>query len=101
MPRNTCTDMGTSFRFGDIGDIEQLLPLMQDFYAFERLPYEETRLRKLLEELIRNKDLGRLIIFDDADELVGYMVLGFGFSLEFHGRDCFIDEFYVRPERRQ
>ena len=101
MPRNTCTDMGASFRFGEIGNIEQLLPLMKDFYAFERLPYEEARLRKLLEELIRDTHLGRLILFEDANQLVGYMVLGFGFSLEFHGRDCFIDEFYVRPERRQ
>jgi len=93
--------MGASFRFGDIGDIDQLLPLIKDFYAFECLPYDETRLRKLLEELIRKKDLGRLILFEDADQLVGYMVLGFGFSLEFHGRDCFIDEFYVHPDRRQ
>jgi len=93
--------MDASFRFGDIRDIDRLLPLMQDFYAFERLPYDKARLRKLLEELIRNKALGRLILFEEADHLVGYMVLGFGFSLEFHGRDCFIDEFYVRPERRQ
>jgi len=93
--------MGASFRFGDVEDIEQLLPLMQDFYAFERLPYDEARLRKLLEVLIRNRDLGRLLFFEDADQLVGYMVLGFGFSLECHGRDCLIDEFYVRPEKRQ
>lgn len=73
---------------------------MQDFYAFEQLPYDEARLRRLISDLIADKNLGRLILFELIDELVGYMVLGFGFSIEFHGCDCLIDEFYVRPEHR-
>lgn len=28
--------------------------------------------------------------------MAGYIVLTFGFSLEFHGRDAFVDELYVR-----
>lgn len=95
------SNMAISFRLGEIADVDRLLPLMQDFYLFERLPYDESRVKRLLGELMGNKELGRLILFADAHELVGYMVLGFGFSLEFHGRDCFVDEFYVRPERRQ
>ena len=92
--------MGVSFRFGEPTDVDELLPLMKDFYAFERLPYEPARQRRLLLELIAKRNLGRLILFKDSAKLVGYMVLGFGFSLEFHGRDCFIDEFYVLPEHR-
>ncbi|PYY17867.1 MAG: GNAT family N-acetyltransferase [Acidobacteria bacterium] len=92
--------MNVSFRFGRLSDIDGLLPLMRDFYSFERLPYDETRLKSLLTELIEDKNLGRLILFEHCQQLAGYMVLGFGFSLEFHGRDCFIDEFYVKPERR-
>src|SRR5205823_2097477 len=92
--------MNASFRFGEISDIDRLLPLMQDFYFFERLTYDEDRLRRLLADLSKNGNLGRFILFEESQQLVGYMVLGFGFSLEFHGRDCFIDEFYVRPERR-
>jgi len=92
--------MKASFRLATPDDIDHLLPLMQDFYTFERLPYDEERLRRLLSDLISEQSLGRLILFESDDELVGYMVLGFGFSLEFHGRDCFIDEFYVRPAHR-
>ena len=73
---------------------------MQDFYLFGRLPYDSARQRRLLSELIENRDLGRLILFEQSENLVGYMVLGFGFSLEYHGRDCLIDEFYVVPEHR-
>ncbi len=73
---------------------------MRDFYVFERLPFEESRQRRLVLQLIGNPALGRLIVFEQANELLGYMVLGFGFSLEFHGRDCLLDEFYVVPEHR-
>ena len=89
-----------AFRFAELNDIDRLLPMMRDFYSFERLPYEEARQRGLISELLGNKNFGRLILFDSENEVVGYMVLGFGFSLEFHGRDCLIDEFYVRPEHR-
>jgi GNAT superfamily N-acetyltransferase len=92
--------MSISFRLGIAGDFDVLLPLMRDFYEFERLLYDEALLRNLLEGLISDRRLGRLIVFDSGDSLIGYMVLGFGFSLEFHGRDCFVDEFYVRQEWR-
>jgi GNAT superfamily N-acetyltransferase len=73
---------------------------MRDFYVFERLPFEETRQRELVSQLVQNPELGRLILFEHVGQLLGYMVLGFGFSLEFHGRDCLLDEFYVVPEHR-
>ena len=73
---------------------------MRDFYAFERLPYDEHRQHQLVLQLIHNPALGRLLVFEHGGELLGYMVLGFGFSLEFHGRDCLLDEFYVVPHHR-
>src|SRR5207237_3766985 len=93
--------MSFSFRLAEVSDVDGLRPLIEDFYSFEHLRYDETRLRLLLGKLIGDRNLGRLVLFEDFEQLVGYMVLGFGFSLEFHGRDCFIDEFYVMPERRQ
>jgi diamine N-acetyltransferase len=92
--------MSVRFRFAEIEDLNRLLPLMRDFYAFERLPYEEARQSRLAAELIQNGNLGRLIVFEEHGSVLGYMVLGFGFSFEFHGRDCLLDEFYVVPERR-
>lgn len=73
---------------------------MRDFYVFERLPFDENRQRQLVSQLIQNPNLGRLIVFEQRTELLGYMVLGFGFTLEFHGRDCLLDEFYVVPEHQ-
>jgi GNAT superfamily N-acetyltransferase len=87
-------------RIASVGDIEGVLPMMADFYAFERLPYDEARSRRLLWELLADPQLGRLIVFESGEDLLGYMVLGFGFSLEFGGRDVFVDEFYVGPDHR-
>ncbi len=36
----------------------------------------------------------------DAETPVGYIVLTFGYSLEFLGRDAFIDEFFLLPSHR-
>ena len=92
--------MTPQFRFANATDIDSLLPLMKDFYSFEKLDYNENRLRRLLAGLMADPRLGRLILLELQSELVGYVVFGFGFSLEFHGTDCFIDEFYVRAEHR-
>ena len=89
-----------NFRRAGVDDIGFLLPLMRDFYALERLPFDEQRSRALLGQLIADDGPGRLILFEDNSVLCGYMVLTFGFSLEFHGRDALIDELYVVPEFR-
>lgn len=37
---------------------------------------------------------------DTADGWIGYLVLTYGFSIEFRGRDAFIDEFFIRSPHR-
>ena len=74
-------------------DFEDLLPLMREFYAGERLPFDETVLRR--EPLHGGVWLARV-----GSQAVGYGVLCCGFSLEYRGRDAFVDELFVRPDRR-
>lgn len=73
---------------------------MREFYAFEKIPYDEKRASQLLTLLIEEPRNGRLVLIDDAAELAGYMIVGFGFSVEFGGRDALLDELYIRPESR-
>ena len=35
-----------------------------------------------------------------TQQVVGYIALTFGYSIEFGGKDAFIDEFYIQPEFR-
>lgn len=89
-----------TFRTATLADIENVLPLMREFYAFESIPYREERAEKLLSELLRDPRNGRLIIIDTENEIAGYLILGFGFSVEFGGRDALLDELFIRTQFR-
>jgi len=46
--------------------------------------------------LLGAPDQGRiLLVQSDKSDIVGYAVLAFGFSLEFGGRDAFLDELFI------
>ena len=53
-----------------------------------------------LTALLRDASLGLAWLILDGDAAVGYIVLCFGYSLEWLGRDAFVDEFYLREEYR-
>ncbi|MEJ8571050.1 GNAT family N-acetyltransferase [Microbaculum marinum] len=53
-----------------------------------------------LRTLIDNPLYGRALLVWHGDEPVGYAVLCYGFSLEFCGRDGFLDDIYVAPAHR-
>ena len=81
-------------------DAPLLLGLMREFYAFEHLTFDETRARGALVRLLDDASLGRAFLVVEQGEIAGYVVLAFGYSLEFHGRDAFVDELFLRPAFR-
>ena len=89
-------------RFHPAGPDEEelLLALMQEFYEVEHLRYREEVARAALAELRDSPALGRVLLVYQGDEPAGYVVLTYGFSLEFHGRDALVDELYVRERFR-
>lgn len=78
-------------------DLDELLPLMREFYAGERLPYDETLVRGALAALWAEPLHGGAWLARADTEPTGYGILCCGFSLEYGGRDAFVDELYVRP----
>jgi GNAT superfamily N-acetyltransferase len=70
---------------------------MREFYAGEKLPFDEGVLRHALGQLWDEPLHGGAWIARAGDEVVGYGVLCCGFSLEYGGRDAFVDELFVRP----
>jgi diamine N-acetyltransferase len=90
----------TDFKPGAPDDIEALIPMMIDFYAHEGLPFDESIARRALAGVIGDGTLGRVFLILSENKVVGYAVLTFGYSLEFHGRDAFVDELYLLDEYR-
>jgi ribosomal protein S18 acetylase RimI-like enzyme len=89
-----------AFRLAGEADAETLLPLMREYYAFDRHAFDESLARGALLGLLRDPSRGRAWLILDGPTAVGYIVLTFGYSLEFLGRDAFLDEFYLRESYR-
>jgi ribosomal protein S18 acetylase RimI-like enzyme len=92
--------MDSLIRLADAGDLSLLPSLMGEFYAESGYPFDLALASAALTKLIDDPNLGRLWLIQDSRRDVGYIVITFGFSLEFHGRDAFIDEFYIQPAFR-
>jgi ribosomal protein S18 acetylase RimI-like enzyme len=79
---------------------ELLVGLMQEFYLVEHLQFDEQIVRRALRQILGNRLYGVIHIISLEAEVIGYVALTFGFSLEFHGRTALLDELYVREAFR-
>ncbi len=89
------------FRLATTADAELLLDFMRDYYVFDGHHYEREPARTALLGLLNNPAFGLAWLVLDSGTAVGYIVLCFGYSLEYLGRDAFIDEFYLIESHRR
>lgn len=92
--------MCTTFRTARHEDLDALLILQRPYYEADGYAFSEQVARRALEGLVENPNLGRLWVAVDGVEIVGYLAVTLGFSLEFGGRDAFIDELAFAESHR-
>jgi diamine N-acetyltransferase len=97
---NQPTHTNPQFRLAVESDADTLLPFLREYYAFDGHGFDEHRTRTALTALLRNANVGCAWLILDGDTPVGYVVLCFGYSLEWLGRDAFVDELYLQEEFR-
>ena len=90
----------TDLRPATPADLEAVLALHRTFFSEDGYAFREDESRANLARLLGDATLGRLWVMDEGGEVIGYLLLAFGFSLEFRGRDAFVDELYVAPGHR-
>jgi ribosomal protein S18 acetylase RimI-like enzyme len=88
------------FRLAIPADAELLLDFMREYYAFDGHHYDREPARKALLGLLTNSSFGFVWLILDSGTPVGYVAFCFGYSLEYLGRDAFIDEFYLIQSHR-
>lgn len=88
------------FRVAADSDAELLLAMMREYYAFDGHTFDERRAGAALLAFLREPLFGRAWLICDNSTPVGYVVLTFGYSLEYLGRDAFLDELYLRESHR-
>jgi ribosomal protein S18 acetylase RimI-like enzyme len=92
--------MDTTFRIAARADIDLLVRFMRELYEHDHLPFDEPAAHRALEKMLRDQSFGRVWLVYDGEQAIGYVVLTLGYSLEYHGRDAFIDELYIRESHR-
>ena len=75
---------------------EHLIDMMRCLWTTPTSRFNEALSRKCLAEMFANRNLGRVWLINENQ---GYLVLTFGYSLEF-GRDAFIDELFIAEPYR-
>jgi len=92
--------MGINYKPAVSDDIITILKFIKNFYAMSSYPFREEKVGESVRNLIKNINLGRIWIIEFDSKSVGYIILTFGYSIEYKGRDAFIDELYIEEEFR-
>jgi GNAT superfamily N-acetyltransferase len=81
-------------------DLDELLVMLERFAEGQGYPFDPAQARYALGELLARPELGAVFRIVRGAASVGYVALTFGWSLEWGGRDAFVDEIFVEaPER--
>lgn len=78
-------------------DAERLLPLVAAFHAEMGLQSTEPDRMAGITPLLEGSPHGVAYLMGPQRAPIGYVVICFGWSVEFGGMDGFVDELYVRP----
>jgi GNAT superfamily N-acetyltransferase len=77
-----------------------LLDMMQEFNALEDIPWSREDVTPAVMRLLDSPELGVIAHILEGSTLRGYVVLTWGFDLEWAGRDAFLTELYLLPSAR-
>ncbi|MBM3418444.1 MAG: GNAT family N-acetyltransferase [Bacteroidetes bacterium] len=83
-----------------LNDIETILDFMVDYYKIEEVEFDRIKSKRTIEDFISNGTSGSLCMIHLSDEPIGYFCLAYSFTLENYGKDCFVDEIYIKPNFR-
>ncbi|OJJ23367.1 hypothetical protein BKI52_03120 [marine bacterium AO1-C] len=92
--------MNIHYQLANQEDINDLLPLVKAFYTLEKIPFDQQDTLDALEKLIQHPTWGYLWFIKADEQLIGYLLVALGYSLEFKGRDAFVDEIFITESYR-
>lgn len=88
--------MNPHLRAATPGDCAVLVELMSEFYAESGYPLNRQRAQLAFSELLADERLGLIWLIQAGPEIAGYVVLTLGYSMEYGGRDAFVDDLFIR-----
>lgn len=92
--------MKLELQAGRPADIDDILPLVAAYHAFEGIDSDASKRQSAVGRLLADPSLGGIWLVLADGVPAGYIALCRGFSIEFDGFDAFVDEFYLDPAFR-
>jgi GNAT superfamily N-acetyltransferase len=87
-------------KLASLDDVPEILKMIRDFHFSDHISYDAKIVRKIINQLIRDPDLGKLWKIEYSKKLAGYAVITLGYSIEYLGKCAFVDELYLKKEFR-
>lgn len=90
----------TALHLAGPDDLDRLLPLVRAFQEEHGIARSDAERVAGLEPILAGSPHGVAYLMGPQRAPIGYVVISFGWSLEFAGMDGFVDEIYLRPSVR-
>jgi GNAT superfamily N-acetyltransferase len=81
-------------------DVQQLVTMMDEFYAEGGYPLNRRRATEAFTALLANERLGFVLFIQAGAQDVGYVVVTLCYSMEYGGPNAFVDDLFVRKPFR-
>ena len=88
------------FRPAEPADVDAIVAMMRGYYAQDGYTFVESEARAAALMLIADPAIGRLWVACEGKTVVGYVAIALGFSLEYRGREAFVDELQIAERHR-
>jgi ribosomal protein S18 acetylase RimI-like enzyme len=92
--------MQVQFCEASVSDLEKLTELMRRYYQADGLRFDHDRALAAFQELLCHSEFGRVWMIETGGDTAGYVVLCYGFSMEYGGRDAILDDLYLEQAYR-
>ena len=92
--------MTTAIHLAGADDIAPLLALMERFHVETALPHDDAHRRRAVAPLLAGSPHGAVWLIGPQRAPLGYVLIGFGWSVALAGREGVVDEVYIRPSVR-
>ncbi len=92
--------MTAALRLARPDDLDRLMALVAAFHSESGIAQDDEIRRNALAPLLDGIPHGCIYLIGPGRAPLGYVILTFGWSVEFGGMDAFVDEIYIRPAVR-
>lgn len=92
--------MSAALRLARPEDLDRLMGLVAAFHSEAGIDQDHEYRRAALAPLLEGIPHGCIYLIGPGRAPLGYIILTFGWSVEFGGMDAFVDEIYIRPAVR-